>query len=71
MRKVDGLGRIFIDFFAPALTPRLNITEPSLQLSANITLFAIAINNNNDDDNSTLYYLSAESTTTRPITDIA
>jgi hypothetical protein len=34
MRKVDGLCLIFIDFYVPALTPRLNSTETSLQLSA-------------------------------------
>jgi hypothetical protein len=39
MRKVDCLSLIFIDFYVPALTPRLNSTEPSLQLSENITLF--------------------------------
>jgi hypothetical protein len=33
MRKVDGLNLIFIDFYIPALTPRLNSTETSLQLS--------------------------------------
>jgi hypothetical protein len=41
MRKVGGLSLIFIDFYVPALTPRLNSTEPSLQLSDNIILFAI------------------------------
>jgi hypothetical protein len=41
MRKVDGLILIFIDFYVPVLTPRLNSTETSLQLSENITLFAI------------------------------
>jgi hypothetical protein len=40
MRKGHGLSLIFIDFYVPALTPRLNITETSLQLSGNITLFA-------------------------------
>jgi hypothetical protein len=35
MRKVDGLSLIFIDFYVPALTPRLNSTETSLQLSEN------------------------------------
>jgi hypothetical protein len=42
MRKVDGLRLIFIDFCVPALPPHLNSTEPSLQLSANITVFAIS-----------------------------
>jgi hypothetical protein len=41
MRKVNGLALIFIDFYVPARTPRLNITETSLQLSENITLFAV------------------------------
>jgi hypothetical protein len=40
MRKVDGLSLIFIDFYVPALIPRLNSTESSLQLSENVTLFA-------------------------------
>jgi hypothetical protein len=41
MTKVDCLSFIFIDFYVPELTPRLNSTETSLQLSENITLFAI------------------------------
>jgi hypothetical protein len=41
MRKVDGLSLIFIDFYVPVLTPRLSSTETSLQLSANIPLFAV------------------------------
>jgi hypothetical protein len=41
MRNVDGLSLIFIVFYTPALTPRLNSTETSLQLSQNITLFAV------------------------------
>jgi hypothetical protein len=40
MRKVDGLSLIFIHFYVPALTPRLNSTETSLQVSENITVFA-------------------------------
>jgi hypothetical protein len=40
MRKVNGLSLIFIDFYVTALTPRLNITEPSLQLSENVAFFA-------------------------------
>jgi hypothetical protein len=36
MRKVDCLSLIFIDFYVPVLTPRLNKIEPSLQLSENI-----------------------------------
>jgi hypothetical protein len=41
MRKVDGVSLIVIDFYVPVLTPRLNSTEPSLQLSENIILFAV------------------------------
>jgi hypothetical protein len=41
MRKVDGLSLILIDFYVPALTPRLNSTENSLQLSENIALFTV------------------------------
>jgi hypothetical protein len=37
MRNVDGLSLIFIDFYIAALTPRLNSTETSLQLSENVT----------------------------------
>jgi hypothetical protein len=33
MSKVDALSLIIIDFYVPALTPRLNSTETSLQLS--------------------------------------
>jgi hypothetical protein len=41
MRKVDGLSRIFIEFYVPVLTPRLNSMETSLQLSGYITFFAV------------------------------
>jgi hypothetical protein len=41
MRKLNGLSLNFTDFYVPALTPRLNSTDPSLQLYENITLFAI------------------------------
>jgi hypothetical protein len=41
MRKVNGLSLIFVDIYVPALTSRLNSTETSLQLSENITLFAV------------------------------
>jgi hypothetical protein len=41
MRRVAGLSLIFIYFFVRALTPCLNSTETSLQLSQNITLFAL------------------------------
>jgi hypothetical protein len=37
MTKVDGLSLLFIDFYVPALIPRLNSTETSLQLSEKIT----------------------------------
>jgi hypothetical protein len=40
MRNVDGLNLILIDFYVPALTPRLKSTENSLQFSENINLFA-------------------------------
>jgi hypothetical protein len=40
-RKVDGLSLIFIDFYVTTLTPSLNSTDTSLQLSENITLFAV------------------------------
>jgi hypothetical protein len=38
MRKVDDPRLIFIDFYVPALTLRLNNTETPLQLSENIPL---------------------------------
>jgi hypothetical protein len=41
MRKVDYLSLILIHFYVPALTRRFNSTETSLQLSENITLFAV------------------------------
>jgi hypothetical protein len=41
MRNVDGLSLIFIDSYVPALSPRLNSTETSLQLSKGITLIAV------------------------------
>jgi hypothetical protein len=41
MRKVDGRSLIFIDFYVPALTPRLINTDTSLQLFENISLFAV------------------------------
>jgi hypothetical protein len=41
IRKVDDLSLIFIDFYVPALTPHLNSSETSLQLSENITLFVV------------------------------
>jgi hypothetical protein len=41
MRKVDELSFMIIDFYVPALIQRLNNTETSMQLSENITLFAV------------------------------
>jgi hypothetical protein len=41
MRKVDDLRFIFINFYAPVRTPGLNSAETSLQLSENITAFAV------------------------------
>jgi hypothetical protein len=41
MRKLDGPNFISIDFYVPALTPCLNSPETWLQLSENITLFAV------------------------------
>jgi hypothetical protein len=41
VREVDGLSLIFIDFYVPALTPRLNRCETSMQISENITFFEI------------------------------
>jgi hypothetical protein len=41
VRKVDGLSLIISDIYVPALTPRLNSTETSLQFSQNITLLAV------------------------------
>jgi hypothetical protein len=41
LRNVGGPSLIFIDFYVPALTPRLNSAETSLQFSETITLFAV------------------------------
>jgi hypothetical protein len=41
VRKVDDLSPIYVYFYVPALTSRLNSTETSLQLSENMTLFAV------------------------------
>jgi hypothetical protein len=41
MYRVDSLGLIFIDLYVPALTPRLNSTETTLQDSENMNLFAV------------------------------
>jgi hypothetical protein len=42
MRTVDGLSLIFVDFYVPELTQRLNSTETSLQLSELFGLCYIA-----------------------------
>jgi hypothetical protein len=39
--ELDGLSLVFIDFNVPALTPRLHRSEAALELSENITLFAV------------------------------
>jgi hypothetical protein len=39
VRKADGLSHIFTDFYVSALTPRIDSTETSLQVSENINLF--------------------------------
>jgi hypothetical protein len=41
MKKVDGLSLNFIDFYVPAFTPCPNSRGTSLQLSENISLFAV------------------------------
>jgi hypothetical protein len=41
VRKVDGRSLVLIDLHFPALTPPLNSSETSLQLSDNITLLAV------------------------------
>jgi hypothetical protein len=41
MRKVDDLSLIFIDFCVPTLTSSLNSSDTSLQLSENLTLYAV------------------------------
>jgi hypothetical protein len=42
MRQVGGLSLTVIDFYVSGLTPRLNSTETSLQLSESITLFELS-----------------------------
>jgi hypothetical protein len=39
VRKADVQSLIFIDFYVPALTPLLNITEISLNIFENTNLF--------------------------------
>jgi hypothetical protein len=41
MREVDCLSLVFIYFYVPALTPRLDCIEAALQLSENIALLAV------------------------------
>jgi hypothetical protein len=41
VRKIGGPSLIFIDFYVPAHTPCLSRSETLLQLSENITLFAV------------------------------
>jgi hypothetical protein len=43
MRKVNGPSLIFIDLYVPLLTPSLNSTETSLQLSKNVAFFFFAV----------------------------
>jgi hypothetical protein len=40
MREVDRLSLLFIDFYVPVLTPRLDRIKTALQLSENIALLA-------------------------------
>jgi hypothetical protein len=40
MREVDRLCLLFIDFYVPVLTPRLDCIKTALQLSENISLLA-------------------------------
>jgi hypothetical protein len=39
--EIDGLSLVFIDFYVPALTPRLHRSEAALELSENMVLFAV------------------------------
>jgi hypothetical protein len=41
VREVDCLSLIFIDFYVPALTPRLYCIKTELQLSENKALLAL------------------------------
>jgi hypothetical protein len=41
MREIDCLSLVFIDFYVPALTPRLDCIKAALQLSENIALLAL------------------------------
>jgi hypothetical protein len=43
MREVDCLNLVFIDFYVPALTPRLDCIKTALQLSENIALLALCL----------------------------
>jgi hypothetical protein len=42
VRTVGGLSLIFIDFYVSAFTPCLHSIETSLQVSEDITLFAVS-----------------------------
>jgi hypothetical protein len=42
MGEADGLNLLFINLNVPALTPRLHCGETALELSKNITFFAIS-----------------------------
>jgi hypothetical protein len=41
MREVDCLSLVFIDFYVPALTPRLDCIKTALQLSENVALLGL------------------------------
>jgi hypothetical protein len=41
MREVNCLSLVFIDFYVPALTPRLVCIKTALQLSENVALLAL------------------------------
>jgi hypothetical protein len=41
MSEIDFLSLVFIDFYVPALTPRLYCIKTALQLTENIALLAL------------------------------
>jgi hypothetical protein len=41
MREVDCLSLVFIDFYVPSLTPRIDCITTAVQLSENISLLAL------------------------------
>jgi hypothetical protein len=63
MRKVDGLSLILVDFYVPRLTPRLNNTDISLQLSETIIMVLLLVfgrvesYNTTDDESASLSLL--------------